>query len=225
MHNIHKLLIPVKAKKIRIGPHCDGGYVLGEEYLSNDVLSLGIGSNVNFEIAYSNLFPSSCITMFDGTIDDVPSAYHKILANKNIFFKNVYTEQDLFPIPNDCLVMMDIEAHEFRLIESFTDDTLAKIKQLCVEIHFTKKLPFPSAKNFLEKLNHYFHLIHIHENNFRKKLYYDVPSIIECTYVNKAHWKGKASREKSSFPVIGLDFNNNPNGLNNSKLDWWIKKR
>jgi hypothetical protein len=222
MNELCSSLIPVQTNKIRLGPNSDGGYVLGKRYLSHIIYSYGVGNNIEFEESYLKFFPDTKIYLFDGTIEKLPPTTISQHRNIKFFKNNVYKEEDLNITEDECLVMMDIEGSEFDLILSTTEYTFKKIKQLCIEVHFNKKLSLQKTLEFFDRLNHYFYLVHIHANNHKKRLYFNVPCVLELTYINKKYFSEDIVKETGTFPIKNLDF---PNVKHKSDfmINWWTK--
>lgn len=222
MDELYSCLLPIQTDKIRIGPSSDGGYVLGKNYLSKKVYSYGVGTNIRFEESYLSLYPDTVICLFDGTIDSLPNTAIVKHPNAKFYQHNVYHEDDLHIEGDDCLVMMDIEGSEIELLSSMTESTFDKIKQICVEVHLNKRLDLRDSIRFFQTINRYFHLVHIHANNHKHRLYFGVPSVLELTYINKKYFKESVIVEKKGFPIKDLDFPNVKN-KKDFKIDWWIK--
>lgn len=222
MIELYPHLRPIKTQKIRIGPNSDGGYVLGKKYLSDNVYSYGVGNNVRFEEHYMRLYPNTKIFLFDGTIDHFPKTF--LSGNPNVSFvkKNVYSDDDLELNDTECLVMIDIEKSEFDLIKSLKSETIDKIKQMCIEIHLDKRKKMIDVVDFLEKLNYYFYIVHIHANNHKQKLYHGIPSVFELTLVNKKYFNESLIEEDEKFPIKNLDYPN-IHDKSDFTLTWWLK--
>jgi hypothetical protein len=222
MIDIYPYLRPIKTEKIRIGPNSDGGYVLGKKYLSDKIYSYGVGNNVRFEEHYIRLYPNTEIFLFDGTIARLPKTV--LSENPNVKFvnKNVYTDNDLELNHSESIVMMDIEKSEFEIIKSLKSETIDKIKQMCIEVHIDKRKQVSEIVDFLEKINYYFYIVHIHANNHKQKLYHGIPSVFELTLINKKYFKEDIIKEDNTFPIKNLD---HPNvyGKPDFVLQWWLK--
>ena len=62
---------------------------------------------------------------------------------------------------------MDIEGGEYPFFNSLNDIQMLKLKQIVIEIHFPDTL---DRWNILRKISKTHYLIHIHGNNFQKKI-------------------------------------------------------
>ena len=219
--NLTNLLRPIKADKIRVGPDCDGGYVVAKNYLSPYLYSYGVGVECGFEQHYNKLVDNCKIKLFDGTVKNPVD----FLANHHnaIFFQNnVHNEKDLDIKEQNVFIQMDIEGAELDIFINMSKRTFQKIKQLCLEVHLFQEVGFEKAKNFFKILNKYFYLVHIHGNNFESEKKFGLPTVLELTYVNSLKWTDAITLEDKPCPALGLDFANN--GANDLHLDWWVKK-
>jgi len=215
-----KYLNPIKADKIRIGPRCDGGYVVAKKYLSPYLYSYGIGNTISFEENYNYLVPNCNLKLFDGTARHM----NTIIKNNNWTHieKNVYTANDLDIIESNVFVQMDIEGAELEIFHTMEKKTFQKIQQLCIEVHLGPDVKPTRAVHFFKKLNKYFYLVHIHGNNYSKnRKSFGLPIALELTYVNKLQWVDSIILEDKQCPVSGLDFPNTQTAPE-LILDWWV---
>ena len=217
--DLRKYLNPIKADKIRIGPNCDGGYVVAKKYLSPYLYSYGVGNQVGFEVHYNNLVSNCRLKLFDGTID-IPNKFLALYQNAIFFQKNVYHEKDLDIKEQNVFVQMDIEGAELDIFNSMSIETIQKIQQLCIEVHLNH-VRFEQAEQFFKKLQQYFYLVHIHGNNWDSGKKFGLPAVLELTYVNKTSWIDLVTSEDKHCPVNSLDFPNDKNALD-LMLDWWV---
>lgn len=230
MIDFRDVLIPIHNNhKIRLGPNYDGGYVLAHDYITNQVYSYGVGFTrpfygFNVDCGFElNLMIKAAkttgmkINVYDGTVGDVPD-----IGDIRFHNKNVYTAEDL-NIHCDAfkgLVKMDIEGYELKIIDELQESMMDKISQLCIEFHLFETNDRKLAKKCLEKLNEYFHLVHIHGNNYEGLDDFSVPIVIENTYVNKKIYKDPVVFESAPFPIKRLDYPNNHH-KEDFTLDWW----
>jgi len=191
--------------KVRIGRDNDGGYVICElpNVKYGCLLSGGIKDDISFEEDCLKKYPYLKCYAFDGTINSINTDF------KNIFFtkKNIGNkdnETNLHNIINsheNIFVKMDIEGSEVEWISTLDDNHLKKFAQIVIEIHYPNKL---RHKNMFDKLNKHHLLVHIHANNWEKKI--DkingiiIPNVFECTYVNKNFLKEPYHLNTSKIP-------------------------
>lgn len=184
-------------KKIRLGVHHDGGYVLGD--LNNHHYDCYISAGVSNEESFSRDFINHYKTKkennyaFDGTIHDYPYEYtNEIQFNKkNIDPNNSETTTNLkylFEKYNQIFMKMDIEGAEIPWLLSLSSEELSKFKQIVIEFHGITDDGWGSSYDnkikVFEKLNQTHYIIHAHGNNYGHTVE-NIPYVIELTYVNK----------------------------------------
>ena len=207
-----------KFPKIRIGSEFDGGYVIADINGYDALFSCGICDDVNFENAFLKRFDIPCFS-YDGTIESLPKDAHKsIVFNKlNIgpenteFTTNLDAETSGF---NDIFLKMDIESHEFRWLNSLSDEFFLRFKQIVIEFHlpFTSQdytsrgydidIPVQMKIAAIKKLESTHTLIHLHANNccgttVANGVFY--PNVFECTFVRK-DIQNKGELNKTKIP-------------------------
>ncbi len=153
----------------RVGPQEDGGYVIysGLEY--DGFLSCGIANDLRFEEAFCDLYPGLECLAFDGTIKAPPQTTRQIRwVSKNIAVFPREGETDLQQELHGCsnaFVKMDIEGSEFDWIQFTPSETLNRIAQLVIEVHW----PFDRYRfQALMKLADTHVLVHVHGNNYSR---------------------------------------------------------
>ena len=218
---------------IRIGPKCDGGYVIADCFEYDLFISCGIADDIRFEDAFLDIHNVKCIA-FDGTIESFP--YHRNNIEwipKNIGFVNtdkITNLKEYIQNNNKIFLKMDIEGSEFNWLDSMLQTDLEKFSQIVIEIHW----PFDIYRmNMLKKLNTTHYIIHIHGNNYCDRdipkdlpsgRTYDgtitirndimqqikLPEVFEVTYINKKLCNSLlVEMTEIQFPTI-LDYPNNP---------------
>jgi hypothetical protein len=210
-------------KKIHLGSHGDGGYVLIDGYEYDFYITCGIETNVSFDKDFCIYKPNINGLAFDGTVNK-PSD----LPNNIIFYKknisNVCTENttDLNQETNNyenIFLKMDIEGHEWRWIKNFKN--FNKCKQIILESHgyfdesWTKigNYNYEEIEEALKKLNETHYLVHFHGNNcggienINGILY---PTVGEMTFIRKSDCIINGIN-KNELPIDGIDFKNNKN--------------
>ena len=108
---------------------------------------------------------------FDGSVSKLPKPNNKISFNKlyigDINNDNYTNLHDLIDKHNNIFLKMDIEGGEFPFFHSLNSNHMNKLKQIVLEIHFPTT---PHRWEILDKLAETHYLIHIHGNNFQKKI-------------------------------------------------------
>jgi len=214
---------------VRVGPKCDGGYVIVDGFEYDLFLSCGISDDLRFEDGFLNKYKIPCIA-FDGTISRVPA--HKNLLHwekKNIGPVNTLTTTNMKEYmgnSKNIFLKMDIEGSEFDWLNSMSTEDLSLFAQIVMEIHW----PFDVYRaKMLEKLNETHYLVHLHGNNYCDRdiptglpsgRTYDgtvtikcqglqeirLPEVFEATYIRKGQTYYK---KEIQFPTP-LDSPNNP---------------
>jgi len=209
--------------KYRLGKDGDGGYVIVELPDNYDMfLSGGISNDNTFEIALLDKFKNLQCIAFDGTVENLAQ---NDLQNRITFIKkNIgntsnenLTNLHEYIIPYDNIFLkLDIEGHEYRLFETFTEELLNKIKQIVIEIHTPfdiKDFPdyFYGLNNIdennllelLQKINKNHTLVHFHANNgcnIKTINNIQIPHVFECTFIRNDFIKIK-ERNKDILPT------------------------
>lgn len=191
-------------KKIRLGSHKDGGYVIADGLNYDILLSCGISNDTSFENDFLKKYDIKCYG-FDGTIGGLPHNSHK---NIQFVKKNISKDEtdkttnllNLIENNDNIFLKMDIETWEYDWLKVINSDHLNKIKQMVIEFHF----PFTYSEDIftgfsyihdvkyklecLDKISKSHYLVHFHPNNCCGTTYYNgilVPNVFECTYVRK----------------------------------------
>lgn len=112
------------------------------------------------------------------------------------------------PSKNKVVLKSDIEGSEYEVIDqilSYSD----RIEMLIFEFHWIDKKE-ETFLNSVKKLQNKFDIIHIHGNNHFGKLPTGLPIIIEMTLLNKKYNLNNKKEYVLNFPILGLDYSNNP---------------
>jgi hypothetical protein len=185
---------------IRIGAFGDGGYLVPDDLEGIEYcFSPGVSTRSDFEDHLANLGIRSFLA--DYSVDAPPISRPEFVFDKkflgasdrNEFFtlatwKNKYLKD----YRGDMILQMDIEGFEYEVILSTPDELMKQFRILVIEFHFLDKLfdkfSFGIISSCFEKLLQNFHVVHIHPNNVAGTIGragVDLPSIIECTFLNK----------------------------------------
>lgn len=219
-------------KKIRLGEKKDGGYVIGD-LIDNNVkydcyISAGVSNEESFtrdflnKYNYLNIF--DCYA-FDGTINNYPYNYTQniMFIKKNIGNIDNDKVTNLYGIIekyNDIFLKMDIEGGEYPWFKSLNLEQLNKFSQIVLEFHWIHTTNTNDFKEALEKLINTHYIIHAHGNNYRYNEIKNIPNVLELTLINRKYFQSTPELNKIPFPIIGLDFPNNPHSKD-FKLDYY----
>jgi hypothetical protein len=196
--------------KIRVGRERDGGYVIVNGLSYDAFISCGIGNEVSFETAFTELYPGLGGYAFDGTVDRP-----KALPDCMVFYRwNIGPSHDptmtnLKPLLSryrDVFLKMDIEGHEWNWLACLDLHHLAALKQIAIEVHginSDRHGPKDHKFEMLKKLARTHKLVHAHGNNYPRKID-GVPTVLELTYVRND--VGVAGLNYEPLPHPLLDF-------------------
>lgn len=119
------------------------------------------------------------------------------------------------------LIKMDIEGDEYKVLNYEFIKCLSCVDQLIVEFH-QLDVRIIQVQQIVDRLKSDFELIHIHGNNFedcfnykvvldRREKEFKIPLVVECTFLRKTSiTQVDTITEKVKYPILGLDFPNNP---------------
>jgi hypothetical protein len=231
----HKLL---NLNKCRYGGKEDGSYVFVKEIFetSNNVYSYGIGSDVCFDKCCAEM--GKKVFMYDASIEKLPELH------ENFFFKKEFLSSGLIKEHiaenghgdenTDMVLKMDIEGHEYEVINEDIDLIKKHFNQISIEVHglieeipegwdvgdLLKKIKSDRVlkETFFKNLSKHYDIIHIHGNNHSYR-FLDFPDSLEISFLRKDFVTH--GPDKISFPVDGLDFPNY-DMVEDFKLDWWV---
>lgn len=224
------LVYKAPTTKVRIGRPHDGGYIICDLAGSYDcIIGCGIADDISFEQALVTRYAKIPCFAFDGTIKRLPVADPRIcFFKKNIgaYETAETTNLDLFLYGfKDVFIKMDIEGHEFRVLPTFSESNMKKIKQLVLEVHTPADIQMypdyykglqditnPHLIRLMEKMKATHTLVHVHPNNACGMHILEgiqMPNVLECTFVRNDCFVGP--RELSKEPIPGpLDMRNIP---------------
>ena len=106
---------------------------------------------------------------------------------------------------------MDIEGGEYPWLMNIDEKQLDKFKQIVIEFHGIKDNWWGCDNNnkikCLKKLSNTHYIIHAHGNN-NSPVIDNIPNVIELTYINKKYFKTTPELNKTTLPVLNLDYPN-----------------
>jgi hypothetical protein len=185
---------------IRVGGSGDGGYLIPDDLEGIQYcFSPGVSTVSNFENDLANL-KIHCF-LADYSVEAPPISRpeftfdRKFLGssdNGRFFTLESWKQKYLKDYSGDLILQMDIEGAEYQVILNTPDDLLSQFRIIVIEFHGLHKLFDPFCFGLLspcfEKLLQFFHVAHIHPNNFFgsvRKGDIEIPTILEFTFLNK----------------------------------------
>jgi len=200
---------PIKlnnTKMIRVGnQNGDGGYLVPD--LLNDIkyaFSLGVGNEFSFEgdLIKKNI---KCF-LADFSVDkpniksDKFEFIKKFLKSYNSDNSIRFDDWKKICLGNDynsnILLQIDIEGDEYNVIPSIENKTLLQTKIMIVEFHHLTRILNKNYQKYIiscfERILEFFLPVHLHVNNSSEVLInsdYEIPHLLEATFVNKNHIK------------------------------------
>lgn len=202
----------------RIGKPNDGGYVMVYPFSSNNVAySLGICNDVSWDLQMAE--DGYSIYQYDHTIDKLPEnnkAFHwkkeGVTGEKeNARLKHLETliKENGHEGYNGMLLKMDIEGHEWKVLNSIELETLKKFDQIVVELHgLVEEVPLhenilnvkkEEILSALKRITQTHQLVYLHANNNVKIGMVDfngpliTPNLLEATFVLRSKYQFKES--------------------------------
>jgi hypothetical protein len=243
INEIKKLLVPYNFNGLkRYGGSYDGGYILAESLLNNSeiIYSYGVGPDeswITFDRDMAKI--KKTVYLYDNLkngfwVHNNPFFVFKseYVNSQNIYshiFDNKHTEK------TNMILKIDIEGNEYETLLNCSENLFNHFDQLAIEVHdvvnsHLEPYYLINADNvekrwgnkidLFNKLNKFYHLVHIHGNNNSFKVIDGVPDVLELLYIRKDKFD-KLEKRQNSFPMEGLDFPNNP-AQPDIKLDWWL---
>lgn len=189
-------LIPINCKKIvRVGSNNDGGYSMYEFPNDGFVVSIGVGSDISWELSMHNA--GYFIYMFDHTIKNPPqkltnSKFFKKGLSGNSSPKNpkLLSLEGLIQIANTefdkySILKIDIEGYEWLSLLQANSQTLFNFHQIVIELHDLEIFYYAVEEIFKAKMPHH-KVVTVNPNNYSKIVKIEdvlVPNTLEVTLV------------------------------------------
>lgn len=200
---------------IRLGRKCDGGYVIPEELINDNLLTCGISDEISFEEDYIKMVKHPNIHCFDGTIENFPSrnplySFHRknigpyddeYNISLNTIFSCFFKEQ------SKVFLKMDIEGGEYTSFMTLSQENLKKINCMVLEVHDIDSR-YNEFSSLMYKLNSELVLIHRHVNDYGGHFSFnneEFGRVYELTFINK---NNILKKNDNNLPIEGLDFPN-----------------
>ena len=232
--------LPYGYNKKRYGGEKDGSYVFVEKLFdkSKFVYSYGIGEQVSalcFDRHAAEL--GKTVYMYEGSIDQLPYNHENFVFKSEYLYaegiSNHITENG-HKNETNMVLKMDIEGHEYSVINTDINIIKDHFDQLSIEMHsLIEEIPegwdiqepmlymktnHAAKEDFFDKILEHYNIVHIHGNNHAPR-HVDFPDSLEITFLRKDH--RVLEIDKSIFPIDGLDYPNY-NDTEDYVLDWWI---
>ena len=192
--------IQTQFELIRIGSQNDGGYLVPNDLDGiTAVYSPGVDKNSSFELFFAQK-GINCY-LLDYSIEELPiehSRFHfkkKFLGNydNEIYITFESWLNETAERGNSLVLQMDIEGHEWEVLSRVDSILLEKFRILVIEFHglperLSVKSNFENTSYLFRKLEKFFEIAHIHENNCCKSIRTRgtyVPEVVEITFIRK----------------------------------------
>lgn len=186
-------------KLVRIGGRGDGGYLVPDDFDGIDeCFSPGVSVIADFE---KELVAQGMLChLADFSVDRPPFDHNLIdfekkflgIDNDEIFIRLDTWVSLKEKSGKDCILQMDIEGAEYRVILDSSDEVLKKFRIIIIEFHHLNKMfemfGFDLIDLTFRKLLKQFNIVHIHPNNYRKPVVhygYSIPPLMEITFLRK----------------------------------------
>jgi len=175
--------------------------------------SFGVGDDASWDMDIADRgIPTY---QFDHTVETSP------IEHPNLHFRHQKIDRDsiadlLAPYPrNSCILKMDIEGTEWKVLSHASVEDLCKFRQIVCEFHWFARAatqPRWAGKSLaiMRKLTKHFAVVHVHGNNhaiLTKLGDVEFPNVLEVTLANRANYRFGKCRE--TFPTP-LDRPNSP---------------
>jgi len=221
MNNLELLKVYKFDDKIRFGSNSDGGYVFGNITEPYDCyISAGISNEESFSRDFIKKHDMNEYNSFgfDGTINNYPYNYTNSISfiKKNINSFNDVNNTNLSYLINkynNIFLKMDIEGGEYTWLLSLDESQLDKFTQIVIEFHGITNngwnCSYDDKVKCLQKLANTHYIIHAHGNNYAP-VAYNIPDVIELTYINKKYFKSVPELNTVPLPIDNLDYPNHP---------------
>jgi hypothetical protein len=219
-------LRPVNCGKdlVRVGVHGDGSYLVPDDLAGIDFcFSPGVSTTSRFEEHLADLNIRTFLA--DYSVDSPPVSRPEFTFDKKFlgsidsdrfFTLATWKDKYLRNYSGDLILQMDIEGSEYEVILSTPEKLLNQFRIIVAEFHFLDKLLEPFAFGIMsscfDRLLKYFHVVHIHPNNYSgivSKGDTKIPRVMEFTFLNRS--RVTHTEPQREFPHK-LDEDNLPGG-------------
>lgn len=193
---------------IRLGADKDGGYLIPDD-LEGIVAcySPGVDQVSCFEMDCANR--GMRVFLADGSVD-APAKSHELFefskinlagkSSEHAITMDQWIEETLGTKKGDLLLQMDIEGHEYDVLEFLSLDLLKKFRILVIEFHSITYMS-PRMYAVFKKLLDTHYCVHIHPNNCsqpERQFGVEVSEYMEFTFYRKD--RVRSSKKRIDFP-------------------------
>jgi hypothetical protein len=182
------------ARKIRLGPYRDGGYVMLDPGRGGVAYSLGISTYSPWDMEMAER--GFTVHQYDASIACTPTPHPNVVFHPYFIMDCEDMPDDARRLPqeilanddwrnDDLILQMDVEGAEWEIFDAMDEATLNKFSQIIVEFH---GLYFETDKlAVLEKLRATHTPVHVHYNNRGTMFHYIdefvyQPYLLEISY-------------------------------------------
>ncbi|WP_161795897.1 FkbM family methyltransferase [Synechococcus sp. GFB01] len=222
LHRLIKLLSPMDisgARYRRVGRDYDGGYIMLDDFAIRSIdaaYSFGISDDVSWDEDIAGL--GIDVFMYDHTIEALPRQHPRfhffkqgvagIPSSEGLATLSTLVAENGHQETNNLILKMDIEGHEWSVIEETPSDVLNQFSQIVIEFHGLN--PTSTSEDLariflaLAKINETHQSIHVHANGYCSVSWLcelALPHVIEVTYVRRSDYQGQFIPNKRFFPT------------------------
>ena len=196
---IHRLsTISTDKELIRLGPKCDGGYLVPDDLKGIEAcFSPGVSTVSGFEKDCADL--GMKVYLADHSVEKPAKSHEQFCFSKK--FIGVTTSDDFMTLDDwvegslseqdsDLLLQIDIEGYEYEVFLSASDALMRRFRIIIAEFHGLAQLwnrPFFNlASRVFDKILQTHSCVHIHPNNCCgsiKKAGLEIPRVMEFTFL------------------------------------------
>jgi len=232
-------LFPISPGKelIRLGPKCDGGYLVPDDLAGIDAC---FSPGVDFVSGFEKDCADSGMKVFlaDRSVEQPTESHDMFHFTKK--YVGVTTNADFMTIDDwvnsslpgsqtDLMLQIDIEGYEYETFLSVSDNLMRRFRIIAAEFHYLDQLwslPFfRLASRMFDKILQTHKCVHIHPNNgFRplNKGGLSIPPIAEFTFFRNDRISNPSYATDFPHP---LDFDNTDNPCLPLPACWYSKRK
>ena len=217
-------------KKIRFGPHGDGGYVAIDMEKCDALYSYGSNDEIEFEKTFYEKYKKPCY-VYDHTIKEITNKpdyihfYREGVSSKkeeNLNTIDAHIENNGHTENTNLFAQIDVEGAEWDSLVA--SKYLKNFSQMIIEFHLFGNLLSYDKKidELYQHLNKHFICVHVHGNNYPLVPWIDnnFPMVFEVTYIRR-DLVDTIEPETEPFPIKGLDYPNFT-GRPDMHIDYYI---
>lgn len=217
---ILRLLRPCAAVgfgKVRLGNPRDGGYVHLDDFHGVDAaLSLGINDDISWDLDAAAR--GMTVYQFDHTVDDPAPHDPRMVFEKRMIgpasgpdvrsLAELVRRHDRGGARPNLVLKMDIECHEWDVVNATDPALLGRFAQVVCELHYFQGLDRMDWRqrihDALSRLNEHYAVVHVHANSFAGISVIGntvVPNVLEVTFANRGLYRFEETNELFPGPL------------------------